>query len=260
MISIITPVYNGEKYIEGCIKNVIEQKCPDIEHIIVDGGSMDRTVEIIRKYAENHPHIHWISEKDKGQSDAMNKGIAMAEGEIIGFLNVDDFYEPEVLNRVREIFWRLPEPSLVVANCKVWDRNGNHYLNKPSKLNYVYLAMGGKYPYNSSSYFYHKSLHKLIGGYKVDEHFVMDVDFILRAVKIAHTKYINETWGNMRFIPGTKTHTDQLIGLSEERYQKILKYYQSQLSMIQKLKGTYLIIYFRFKRVVKRISRITRWI
>ena len=67
MISIITPVYNGEPFIESCIKVVIDQAYPDVEHIIVDGGSTDRTVEIIKQYAQEYPHIRWISEKDKGQ-------------------------------------------------------------------------------------------------------------------------------------------------------------------------------------------------
>ena len=104
MISVITPVYNGEQFIESCIKVVIDQACPGVEHIILDGDSTDRTVEIIKWYADQYPHILWVSEKDEGQSDAMNKGIAMAKGEIIGILNVDDFYEPNVLNRVSEIF------------------------------------------------------------------------------------------------------------------------------------------------------------
>jgi glycosyltransferase involved in cell wall biosynthesis len=96
MISIITPVYNGEEFIESCIKVVIDQACPEVEHIIVDGGSTDQTVDIIKQYAKQYPHIRWISEKDRGQSDAINKGIAMAKGEILSILNVDDYYEPNV--------------------------------------------------------------------------------------------------------------------------------------------------------------------
>ena len=80
-LSIITPVYNGEKFIQACVENVIEQKCPDIEHIILDGCSSDNTVNIIKSYADKYPHINWVSEKDNGQSDAMNKGIAIAKGE-----------------------------------------------------------------------------------------------------------------------------------------------------------------------------------
>jgi len=124
MISVITPVYNGERFIEACIQVVIDQQCSDVEHIIMDGGSKDGTVDIIKRYAEQYSHIRWLSEKDQGQSDAMNKGIAMAKGEILAILNVDDYYEPNVLKRVTEIFKILPEPSLLVGNCNIWDSNG----------------------------------------------------------------------------------------------------------------------------------------
>ena len=79
---------------------MIEQNCGDVEHIIIDGGSQDGTVTIIKQYAEKYPHIRWISEADQGQSDAMNKGLDMAKGNIISFLNVDDYYEPLVLNKI----------------------------------------------------------------------------------------------------------------------------------------------------------------
>jgi glycosyltransferase involved in cell wall biosynthesis len=238
MISIITPVYNGERFIEFCIKSVIEQNCTDVEHIIVDGCSPDRTVEIIRKYAENHPHIHWISEKDKGQSDAMNKGIAMAGGEILGFLNVDDYYEPNVLNRVIEIFKTLPEPGLVIGNCNVWGNSGDiQWINKPGNLKLTDLLIGNEsknpFPVNPSAYFYHKSLHQKIGLYSVDEHFAMDIDFLLRAVQGATVRYINETWGNFRYIEGTKTFDDFKRGEANLRFYTLLVKYRKELPLFQ---------------------------
>src|SRR5690349_9456456 len=99
-LSIVTPVFNGGCFIESCLRNVIEQACPAIEHIVVDGGSADGTVEILSEYAARFDHIHWVSERDRGQSDALNKGIRMARGTVIGWLNVDDFYEPNVLSGV----------------------------------------------------------------------------------------------------------------------------------------------------------------
>jgi glycosyltransferase involved in cell wall biosynthesis len=102
MISVITPVYNGDRFIESCIRMVIDQACSEAEHLIIDGGSSDRTVEIVQQYADRYPHIRWVSEPDAGQSDAMNKGIEMAKGDIIAMLNVDDYYEPNVLNRIVE--------------------------------------------------------------------------------------------------------------------------------------------------------------
>lgn len=234
MISIITPVYNGEKFIESCIKVVIEQKCPDVEHIIVDGNSTDKTVEIIKRYAYQYPHIRWISEKDQGQSDAMNKGIALAKGKILSMLNVDDFYEPNVLNLVLELFQDLPEPSLIVGNCNIWDDDGRLLkVNKPSKLKLKDLLLGSDlipFPANPSAYFYHTSLHDIIGLYKVDEEYAMDLDFILRAVKCANVQYFNQTWGNFRFIEGTKTFNNVKTGHNVTSKQLILNYYRQELS------------------------------
>lgn len=239
MISVITPVYNGERFIESCIKVVIDQNCLDIEHIIVDGGSTDGTVEIIKQYAGKYPHIRWISEKDKGQSDAMNKGIAMAKGEILAILNVDDYYEPNVLNRVSEIFKTLPEPSLIVGNCNVWeDGDKLRFVNKPRKLGFKELLLVpyvNVFPMNPSAYFYHASLHQKIGLYKVEQHYTMDYDFILRAIPVATTKYVNETWGNYRLIEGTKTREDEISGQGLQRLENLLKSYRQQLPLLEQL-------------------------
>jgi len=239
MISVITPVYNSEQFIEACIKVVVNQACPNVEHIIIDGGSTDRTVEIIKAYAQNYSHIRWISEKDKGQSDAMNKGIAMAKGNVIAMLNVDDFYEPNVLNRVVEIFKTLPEPSLLVGNCNVLDDDDNLKLvNKPRKLQLANLLLGHRvnpFPINPSAYFYHTSLHKKIGLYQVDEHYAMDVDFLFRSVQVANVQYVDETWGNYRQMEGTKTVNDISSGQNGLRLKAMMKAYRKNLPLWQRL-------------------------
>jgi glycosyltransferase involved in cell wall biosynthesis len=241
MISVITPVYNGENFIEQCIKVVIDQKSSsDIEHIIVDGSSTDKTVEIIRYYAEKFSHIRWISESDKGQSDAINKGIMMARGEILSILNVDDYYEPNVLKTVEQIFQNLPQPTLLVGNCNVWD-DYNHllYVNKPERLQFNELLLGpsvNPFPCNPSAYFYHKSLHEKIGLYDLNEHYAMDLHFILKSVQVAKVKYINEVLGNFRLIDGTKTKSDQMNGQINRRVEAILNNYISDLSLPEKLR------------------------
>ncbi|MES1024052.1 glycosyltransferase family 2 protein [Gloeocapsa sp. BRSZ] len=235
MISVITPVYNGAKYIENCLKVVIEQNCSNLEHIIIDGGSTDATVNIIKKYAQEYSHIRWLSEKDRGQSDAMNKGIHMATGNIIAILNVDDFYEPNVLNRVSVIFENLPEPSLLVGNCNILDDDDNlKRINRPHRLKITDLLVGyniNPFPFNPSAYFYHKQLHEKVGLYEVDEHYAMDVDFLLKAVQAANVTYIDETWGNYRQIAGTKTVNDINSGQNAIRLEQLMQKYQQQLPM-----------------------------
>jgi glycosyltransferase involved in cell wall biosynthesis len=259
MLSIITPVYNGERFIEACIKVIIDQNCPNIEHIIVDGASTDQTVAIIKQYAENYPHIRWISEKDKGQSDAMNKGIAMAKGEILNFLNVDDYYEPNVLNKVVEIFKSLPEPSFIVGNCNILNDDGEvTEINKPKNMKLSELLIGPwkhQFPANPAAYFYHISLHKKVGLYDISEHYAMDVDFIFRAVQKATVRYFDETWGNHRRIEGTKTVNDMKTNQQLPRLCHLLKTYRKNLPPLQRFQVT---IEYTLLRNMERIKFILK--
>jgi glycosyltransferase involved in cell wall biosynthesis len=101
-ISIITPSYNQGHFIEETITSVLDQGYPNLEYIIMDGGSKDNTVEVIKKYEK---HItYWVSERDKGQSDAINKGFARATGDVINWLNSDDYYAKGTLQKVGEVF------------------------------------------------------------------------------------------------------------------------------------------------------------
>jgi glycosyltransferase involved in cell wall biosynthesis len=256
MISVITPVYNGEKFIESCIKVVIEQNCPDLEHILVDGGSTDKTVKIIQEYAQNYSHIRWISEKDKGQSDALNKGIAMAKGDILAILNVDDFYEPNVLNRIAELFKTLPNPSLVVGNCNILGE-GDRLINvqKPSKLTLYDFIQGYEIsppPANPSAYFYHKSLHERVGLYKVEEHYSMDTDFLFKAVQVANVRYVDETWGNFRYVRGTKSFDNAANGNFQKDYQKTIRNYIKDLPLSQRIS-----MYWKWN-ILTRIQYVSR--
>jgi len=231
-LSVITPVFNGGKFIEFCIKNVIEQKCAEAEHIIIDGGSTDGTVEIIRKYAEEYNHIRWRSEPDRGQSDAMNKGIAVAQGQVVGFLNVDDYYEAGVFRDVLSIFKRLRQPALLVGNCNIWDDNGKLLsINKPAQiglLNLLKRKYDEAFPMNPAAYFYHKALHERIGPYEVDERFVMDVHFVFKAVQKANVTYVDKIWGNYRYLEGTTTFEDVKNGMNPVRVRNITEHYRKQ--------------------------------
>lgn len=224
-LSIITPVYNGEEFISGCIESVVAQNCAGVEHIIVDGSSTDGTVPIIHEKAGMHPHLRWVSEPDRGQSDAMNKGIALARAEYIGFLNADDFYEPGALSRVTAIIKKLPAPRFIVGACnmlttgdKLW------HVNRPSVLKFENIMVDDirwPYPYNPSAYFYPKAVHSVIGTYDVEEHVVMDFKFILKVIQIIQPLYIDVVLGNFRFIEGTKTFSSVKDRSSWSRKQRI---------------------------------------
>lgn len=235
-ISILTPVYNGERFIENCIQNVIQQGVPDLEHWVIDGGSTDRTMSIVKKYANQYSHLKWISEPDRGQSDAMNKGIALARAAVISFLNVDDYYEPDTLSFVIKAFEKLPEPSFLVGNT-LWRDEEERVIkiNKPRYRTLAKMLFYQEYPHNPSAYFYHKSLHERIGGYDTDLQDVLDMDFIFRAVPQAKVIYVNKNLGNFRFIPGTKSfentfHNEE----SRQIYQDIFAKYEQSLSSVGK--------------------------
>lgn len=118
-ISVITPSYNQGGFIEDAVLSVLKQGYPNFEHIIIDGGSTDDTLEILRKY----PHLIWISEPDKGQSDALNKGFKMATGDIMGWLNADDYYLPGAFSTVVSVFAKDPDVNVVYGNWYFVDTN-----------------------------------------------------------------------------------------------------------------------------------------
>ncbi|MCF8256650.1 MAG: glycosyltransferase [Flavobacteriales bacterium] len=223
-LSVILVVWNNRSYIGRAIGNFISQECPQAELVIVDGASTDGTREEIERLAVGHPAIRWLSEPDKGQSDAMNKGIAMARADYISFLNVDDYYEPGTLNAVIPMITMPDAPAFLVGNCKVWDADGQLiYVNRPKKLRPWYILSGYSLPVNPSAYFYRKALHLEVGMYPEENHMNMDLEFIAKASLVTHIQYVDNDWGNFRVLPGTKTFTDNEAGMLGQRASMLFK-------------------------------------
>jgi glycosyltransferase involved in cell wall biosynthesis len=236
MISIISPVFNSARFIEGCLKSVADQREEGIEHWVIDAGSQDGSVEIIARFAEQHPHVKWISEKDSGQSEAMNKGIALASNPVISFLNADDRYEPGTFRRVKEIFEGAAEPLFLVGNCRVLMEDGSLYMiNKPQPFDPVSFMLEYSFPYNPSAYFYHKSIHRLIGNYDESDHLTMDIDFLFRMIKVARIRYEDEDFGNYVMVSDSKTMQEISAGRNVENLQRVFEKYENRLGFFQKL-------------------------
>lgn len=237
-LSIITACRNAQIFLPSCVENVAQQITPEIEHIFVDGASTDSTAKQIERFAAEYPHIRWISEPDTGQSQAMNKGIAMAKGSVIGFLNVDDVYNPGVLQRALDIFSGIESPAFVAANCNLVVRSGRVARHsRPAGLSIETLLSGETLPpLNPTSYFYHKVLHDagMCGPYDEDEHNYMDIRMLPKLIHRAHVHYFDEPWGIFRVHPMCKTNQNWLKGNILEKIDEILRDYLKTLPESEK--------------------------
>ena len=235
LISILTPLYNKQEYIAQCIECVVDQGYDRMEHIIQDGQSTDGSIDIVNEYAQKYKHIRFYSETDQGQSQAMNRAIGKSNGEIIGFLNADDYYEPNIFNKVADFFESLSEHSLLIGNCRVWKSETELLcINKPKAFTLLDLVKRKDYPWNASGYFYHKSIHNVIGLYDEKEHYMMDLDFLARAYSCANVHYMDELLGNFRLMPGCKTFENAKCGQMLDRIDDYLMNYYQKLTFWDK--------------------------
>src|SRR5512143_702654 len=122
LVSIVTPSYNQARFLEATLRSVLEQDYPNIEYLVVDGASTDGSVEIIRRYANRL--TWWVSEKDSGQSEAINKGLQRAKGHFVGWLNSDDIYLPGTISAAATAFRKHPEAGLVYGDALAIDAGG----------------------------------------------------------------------------------------------------------------------------------------
>src|SRR5262245_22515083 len=194
-ISVITPVLNKVEFIERCFESVAWQSYKYFEHIIIDGGSHDGTVKLIEKYASGRPNVTWISKPDCGQSQAMNRGLQLARGNIIGFLNADDYYESDIFADVSHLLKSMETPSMLFGNCNILDDvSATCGVSKPSVLDIVewLLPQGDEFiPVNPVQYFYTSDIHSLIGYFDESDHYTMDMDFLFRAIPVANCCYVD---------------------------------------------------------------------
>jgi len=202
-ISIITPCYNAVRHLRDAIESVAGQRGVRIEHIVVDAGSKDGTVEILKQF----PQVRWISEPDRGQSDAFNKGLALARGPLIGWLNADDTYEPGAIVRVVEFFRDHPKSVLVNGHLVRVDENGKPLEFLPARssrfwLRHFWLKW---YWLNHPSTFYRKSLFDEVGPIDSSLHYALDYDFYLRASLRHEFHDIDFLTTRMRVHPDAKT-------------------------------------------------------
>ena len=175
LFSIITVVLNGAAHIEQTITSVLSQSYQNYEYIVIDGGSKDGTLDIIRKYSE---HIdEWVSEPDSGIYAAMNKGLRMARGELVGLLNADDFYEPDALQKVACGCMEGMRTAIYYGDNMVLQDDLQLKYKRHASLEY-WLGM----TICHQAMFVHRDIYRELGGYREEFRFAADYDFLLRAV------------------------------------------------------------------------------
>ncbi len=254
-ISIITPSFNQVQFIEDTIVSVLNQNYPNLEYIIIDGGSIDGSVNVIKKY-ENELS-YWVSEKDEGQSNAINKGFNIATGDIIAWINSDDTYEPNVFSFVAEFFSSHPEVDFIYGDTKWIDKNGDLlWLKREIKFDYTMgCLIGFGLIITQPASFWRSSVLQKIGTLNEQLTFNMDGEFFFRIATKCNIHHINLIIANFRWYDTSKTASNNRIMSRQytEEIQMVLRKSYSELKISKYIPFQY----SEFLAKIYRIKRIT---
>ncbi len=201
LVSIVTPSFNSYPYIQETVESVRIQDYPHIEHIVIDGGSSDGTVEFL----QSQPHLVWVSEPDRGQSHALNKGFRSAKGEIIGWLNADDSYQPGAVSTAVRFLMDHRDVDLIYSDLQIIDEDSQPVgitkaqpfdLNTFIFSNYI----------NQPTVFMRRRVIEKLGGVDENLHYTMDRELWLRAGLVFNMRYLqDQVLANFRLCRGTKS-------------------------------------------------------
>jgi glycosyltransferase involved in cell wall biosynthesis len=203
LVSIVTPSFNQARFLEFTIRSVLEQDYPNLEYILVDGGSTDGSLAIIKRYASRLSW--WVSERDHGQTDAINKGFAQAHGHILAWINSDDTYEPLAVSEAVAFLQGRPDIGLVYGDTNYIDEDGCVIGRFPAaQTDYRRLRRGYVHIPQQAS-FWRADLWKKVGPLDPSFYFAMDYDLWVRLAAQASIKYTPWLWANFRLHSQGKT-------------------------------------------------------
>ena len=213
-ISLVTCSYQQGKFLDATIRSVLDQQYSDLDYIIIDGGSKDESVDVIKRH---QPLLsYWESEKDRGQTNALNKGFNRATGDILGWLCSDDLLLPDALNWVASYFEAHPEVDMIYGNA-LWIDAAGDYIRPKKEMSwnkFVFLYDHNYIPQPAT--FWRRSLHEKVGGLDESWNLGMDSDLWLRFARHTKPHYVNKYLACMRDYPEQKTRSLKPAGRNED--------------------------------------------
>ncbi len=238
-VSIVTPSFNQGCYLEATIRSVLEQDYPNIEYLVVDGGSKDESVEIIRRY--EHRLAWWVTEKDKGHADALNKGFSHAAGEILAWLNSDDAYcSPSVVSEAVAFLRDHPEVGMVYADANLTDDTGKVIGTFAAKQTSYRQMLRGSVHIPQATTFFRADLWRQVGPLDLSLFFAFDYDLWVKLAKVSQVSYLPKTWANFRMHEAGKS-----VKNDDRCYPDMLRVYEREMG-----KG---LSWLRLRAVVRRL-------
>ncbi len=247
-ISIVTPCFNSQGTIRETIESVRGQAYPNVEHVVVDGGSTDGTVDILRSY----PHLKWVSEKDEGHYHAMDKGIRLASGDVFAILNADDFYREGVLAKVAAGFAKYPEWDGLAGDMVYVDSNGNEIFRREEAfVDPQIIRFGFANVANHPTFFLKRAVYLRLGAYRYREFKnCCDIEYLYRLVqagcKLGH---INTLIVNFRYHDSGQSADLRVRANMAAESARIKQEYGVPGGKV----GQVLLIYARLKRQVQKL-------
>ncbi len=231
-VGIVTPSYNQAQFIEETLRSVLLQGYPNLEYIIIDGGSTDGSVDIIRKY---EPWLAWwVSEPDRGQSDALNKGFGRATGQIVAWLNSDDVYEPDAIRTSVEYMTRHPDTALVYGDCRISDESGvSPSLWLAAEFTMESQVLANQIPQPTA--FMCRSVLSEVGWMDATLHYAMDYDLWLKIARNHRVECVPGVRARFRVSAGAKTVT-QAAKFAPEVAGILERFLSSELALPPSLK------------------------
>ena len=204
LVSIVTPSFNQARFLEATLRSVLEQDYPRIEYLVVDGASTDGSVDIIRRYADRL--AWWVSEKDTGQSEAINKGLGRAHGEFIGWLNSDDIYLPGAISAAVSAFQSHPEAGLIYGDALAIDSDGKPF-NVMRAHQYTLTGLMAFQIICQPAAFMRRSVLEGVGYLDPSYHLLMDNLLWMCMAQKAPILYLPQTWAAARYHEQAKNRT-----------------------------------------------------